>query len=421
MKKHQVEVARAATDTEERAISTADPSLYLNRDLSLLAFQERVLEEAKDPANRLLERTKFLAILFSNLDEFYMVRVARLQQLIETHVTETGADGLPPSEALREIRQKVRTIVDASYELYNKELLPALDEAGIHIVPYAQLSEKQREFAQRYFLETVFPVLTPLAFDPGRPFPHISNLSLSMGVIVAREAHSRDHFGRVKVPASLNQLVRIPTETEESHNESLVWLDEIITANLHYLFRGVSIRCSAPFHVTRDAEVAIQELESDDLLETIEEAVWSRRFRDVVRLQVPVNMPDQIMAILQPNLKVEPAEIYRVNGLVDLGRLRYLDADRPDLKDPVFVPATTRIQTTAKGDIFARIRSGDVLLHHPFESFQPVVEFLRKAARDPDVLAIKMTLYRVGRNSPIVRGAAGGRLKTASKWQCWWN
>ena len=392
------EAARAV-----KSISTSDPSLYLNRDLGLLAFQERVLEEAQDPRNRLLERLKFLSILFSNLDEFFMIRVARLQQLTETHMSETGADGLPPSETLRLARERVLGILKDSYTLYNQTLAPALNEAGIRIVPYAGLTVAQRQYSEAYFHQTVFPVLTPLAFDPGRPFPHISNLSLSIGVMVSKSATARAHFGRVRVPGSLDQLVKLPKTSQDQDTISMVWLDEMIAGNLAKLFPGMKIHCACSFHVTRDAEVAIQELESDDLLETIEEAVWSRRFRDVVRLQVPMNMPCELMAVLQPNLKVEEAEIYPVDGMIDLGRLKYLDADRPDLKDAPYLPATTGLQASAKADIFARIRQGDVLLHHPFESFQPVVEFLRKAAHDPDVLAIKATLYRVGRNSPIVQ------------------
>src|SRR5690242_13631043 len=252
---------------------------------------------------------------------------------------------------------------------------------------------------ESYFLRTVFPVLTPLAFDPGRPFPHISNLSLNIAVVV-KGADDREHFARVKVPDSLAQLVPV----HDSGEYAFIWLEQLIIANLQFLFPGLEIVEAHPFHITRDAEVAIREVESDDLLETIEEAVWQRRFRDVVRLQVNSSMPPQILDILVSNLELAPSDIYRVEGPLDPSRLRHLaNVDRADLKDRPFVSfVPPGLHATADDDIFATIRQSEVLLHHPFESFQPVVEFLRKAATDPDVLAIKMTLYRVGRNSPIV-------------------
>ncbi len=248
----------------------------------------------------------------------------------------------------------------------------------------------------------MFPVLTPLAFDTGRPFPHISNLSLNLGVVV-RDAHGAEKFARVKIPNTLPQLVTVGPQ-------QFVWLEQLIAANLQALFPGLEIVQGHPFHVTRDAEVAIQELESDDLLETIEEAVWRRRFRAVIRLQVDRGIPPAIVKLLAEELEVEERAVYRVDGPLDLSRLRQLyTIDRPDLKCKPFSPYTpAELQPRAKEDIFATIRREDILLHHPFESFQPVVEFIRAAAHDPDVLAIKMTLYRVGRNSPIVQALLEG-------------
>jgi polyphosphate kinase len=389
-----------AAISEPQASSLNSPSLYLNRDLSLLDFQRRVLEEAQDPENRLLERVKFLSILFSNLDEFFMVRVAHLQQQVERKSDDVGPDGVTASAALELIRNQILEIVEEAYRLYNDDLLPALEQAGVRLLRYAELNDEQRRFADDYFQNTAFPVLTPLGFDPGRPFPHISNLSLSMGV-VARKPHGQEHFGRVKVPETLEQLLRVPgTQTAP---DSFVWLDEIIGAHLQPLFAGMEILASSPFHVTRDAEVAIQEVESDDLLETIEEAVLSRRFRDVVRLQVDRDIPENMLEVLRTNLKVAPEELYRISGPIDLGRLKYLTVDRPELNYAPYVPAPVLKKSTKDGNIFARIARNDVLLHHPYESFQPVVEFFRQAAQDPDVLAIKTTLYRVGKNSPIVQ------------------
>ena len=245
-------------------------------------------------------------------------------------------------------------------------------------------------------------MLTPLAFDPGRPFPHISNLSLNLAVVV-RDSHGAEHFARVKVPDSLAQLMPVPKGPWPSAGDCYVWVEQVILANLHLLFPGLEIVEAHPFHVTRDAEVAIKELESDDLLATIEEAVWQRRFRDAVRLVVDRSMPETLLRILTSNLEIEPSGIYRVDGPLDLGRLRQLSSlDRPDLKDRPFVAQAPLALVRKDGDYFAAIRQEDVLLHHPFDSFQPVVEFLQQAARDPGVLAIKMTSYRLGRNSPIV-------------------
>ena len=396
-----------------KAITLDDPSLYLNRELSLLVFQQRVLEEAEDARNPLLERVKFISILFSNLDEFFMVRVAGLVQQAQSGNPEVSMDGRSPSAQLEAIHTAVTELVSRAYACFLGQLMPELARAHILLVDYAVLNERQCRQMETYFLQTVFPVLTPLAFDPGRPFPHMSNLSLNIAVAV--KDSTGEHFARVKVPDTLAQVVRVPAAAEESdthgagssgigEQQTFVWLEQLITANLKYLFPGLQIVGAFPFHITRDGEVAIRELESDDLLETVEEAVWQRRFRDVVRLQVNAGMPSGMLNILTSNLELDQNDIYTVNGPLALSRLRHLVAlDRPDLKDKPFLPFTPAgLQPKAEDDIFARIRQSDVLLHHPFESFQPVVEFLRKAARDPDVLAIKITLYRVGSNSPIV-------------------
>ena len=379
----------------------SEPGLYINRELSLLAFQRRVLEEAADPDNPLLERVKFLSIFGSNLDEFFMVRVAGLTQKVEANSQDVGVDGRTPSQQLEAIRQEVTQLLSEAYELLANQFLTELEAQGIHFRNYDTLTPEEKGRMELYFLRTVFPVLTPLAFDPGRPFPHISNLSLNIAVVV-KGPDEREHFARVKVPDTLTQIVKVSDGAGPEC--SFIWLEDLVIANLQNLFPGLNIVEAHPFHVTRDAEVAIREVESDDLLETIEEAVWRRRFRDVVRLQVNSSMPPQILDILVSNLELRANEIYRVDGPLDLSRLRHLAAvDRADLKDRPFVPyVPAGLHPTSEEDIFTTIRKGDVMLHHPFESFQPVVEFLRRAAVDPDVLAIKITLYRVGRNSPIV-------------------
>src|SRR5580658_10369403 len=382
-----------------------DSSLYLNRELSHLEFQKRVLEEARDRRNPLLERVKFLSIFGSNIDEFFMVRVAGVMQQIENGVQETGMDGRGPSETLDAIRASVGRLINGAYEFLREDLLPALHENHVRLLHLNELSLDQRAQLDTFFAEKVFPVLTPLAFDPGRPFPHISNLSLNIAVAVREPGGGPEHFARVKVPDSLPQLlpVAVPPAGNGPRIHGFVWLEQLIIANLNHLFPGVEILRAHVFHLTRDAEVAIKELETDDLLETIEEAVWRRRFRDAVRLQVDARMPAAMVNFIAGKLELDAADIFRVQGPLDLSRLRHLlSLDRPDLKDKPFLPHTPLGFASKEDDIFDLIRQQDQLLHHPYESFQPVVEFLRKAARDPDVLAIKMTLYRLGRNSPIV-------------------
>ncbi len=382
-----------------------DPTLYLNRELSHLEFQRRVLEEARDRRNPLLERVKFLSILASNIDEFFMVRVAGVMQQIENGVQETGMDGRGPSETLDAIRTAVARLVNATYDHFREDLLPALQENQVRLLPLNELSLDQRAQLDTFFAEKVFPVLTPLAFDPGRPFPHISNLSLNIAVAVREPGGGPEHFARIKVPDSLPQLlpVVLPPTANGPRAYAFVWLEHLIIANLHYLFPGLEILRAHLFHLTRDAEVAIKELETDDLLETIEEAVWQRRFRDAVRLQVDARMPAAMIEFLAAKLELDAADIFRVQGPLDLSRLRHLlSLDRPDLKDRPFLAHTPPGFASKEDDIFDLIRQQDHLIHHPYESFQPVVEFLRKAAKDPDVLAIKMTLYRLGRNSPVV-------------------
>jgi polyphosphate kinase len=380
-----------------------EPSLYVNSELSLLRFQRRVLEEASDSRNPLLERVKFLAILSSNLDEFFMVRVAGLLQQIESGVETLSIDGRPPSAQLEAIRGEAISLIDLAYATYQTALVPELAAAAIRVAGYASLDPGQRKRLNDYFWESIYPVLTPLAFDRGRPFPHISNLSLNLAVVV-RDAAGAEHFARVKVPDTIRQLVPVPQESNrETLGDVFVWVEDLILANLSLLFPGLEIVEAHPFHVTRDAEVAIKEIETDDLLATIEEAVWQRRFRDVVRLLVNAKMPASLLEILTTNLEIEASGVYRVDGPLNLGRLRQLTSlERPDLKDRPFLPQAPATLQNKDSDFFAAIQHEDVLLHHPFDSFQPVVEFLQRAACDPGVLAIKMTLYRLGRDSPVV-------------------
>ena len=407
-----VPILATPRDTAHAQIcSLNDHQLYVNRELSLLEFQRRVLEEAQDQSVPLLERVKFLSILGSNLDEFFMVRVAGLRRQVERGFIDSGPDGMTPSAQLALIRERVVGLFHAAHECWHKQIVPALKAADICVLDYAQLNKKQRLAANKYFTEMVFPALTPLAFDPGRPFPHISNLSLNLAILI-RDKKRVEHFARVKIPNSIPHLVPVePLASERKERgrrgpkQYFVWLEQLIVANLDMLFPGMKILEAHPFHVTRDADTDIQELEAGDLLESVEEGIWQRRFAGVVRVEVNDAMPPAVLDILIENLRVNRNDVYQLRGPVGLSRLRHLSGmDRPELKDPPFVAATpSALQPEEENeDIFAAIRRGDILLHHPFDSFEPVVSFLQQAARDPAVLAIKATLYRVGRNAPVV-------------------
>jgi polyphosphate kinase len=406
-----VEKDEQASIAKEIAVDLDDPKLYINRELSLLEFQRRVLEEALDGSNPLLERVKFLAILGSNLDEFFMVRVSGLKKQIEAGIIDVPPDGLTPAEQLAAIRKTAQGLMAQARESLVKDLLPALDKAGIHILDYKNLDERQRANVKGYFDEVVFPVLTPLAFDPGHPFPHISNLSLNLALLIS-DQEQRQHFARIKVPNTLPRLVPIKRSSGSVRRDGtvpyhhyFVWLEQLIAANLDALFPGMQVLDAHPFRVTRDADTEIQELEADDLLESMEESVRQRRFGSVVRVTLNDDMPAHVREILITNLEMERNDVYTLSGPLGLSGMMQLYAiDRHDLKDPPFTPAMPPVlkAETYDGNLFAMIRKQDILVHHPYESFGPVVDFLRAAARDPDVLAIKQTLYRVGRNPPVV-------------------
>ena len=406
------EIEKQVTITEEIPADLNDPKLYINRELSLLEFQQRVLEEAQDKNNPLLERVKFLAIVGSNLDEFFMVRVAGLKKQLEAGIIDLPPDGLTPAEQLAAIRKFAQQLMYQARECLVDDILPALNKAGIHVMGYQELDDRQKANVKSYFDEVVFPVLTPLAFDPGHPFPHISNLSLNLAVLI-RDEEQRPRFARIKVPTTLPRLVPIKRSSGSVRKDGtvpyhhyFVWLEQVIAANLDALFPGMEIVESYPFRVTRDADHEIQELEAEDLLESMEESVRQRRFGSVVRVTVNESMPGYIRDILIENLEVDRNDIYTLTGVLGLGSLMQLyHIDRHDLKDPPFIPAVPVALKSEHydGNLLAAIRKGDILFHHPYDSFGPVVEFLKKAARDPDVLAIKQTLYRVGRDSPVVR------------------
>ncbi len=378
-----------------------DPSLYFSRELSWLEFNDRVLQEAFDEGNPLLERVKFAAIFSTNLDEYFMIRVAALKQQVAAEVHKRSNDGRLPAEQLAAISERLRPLLARLDELLSRDLRPALREQGIAILQYGELSKKQRASLSKLFAERVFPVLTPLAVDSGHPFPYISNLSLSLGVEMHEDTAEGEirHFARVKVPASLARLVPVEAAAGEAH---YVLLEDIIANNLEVLFPGMAIHASYRFRVTRDADLDLQEDEADDLLRMIESELRKRRFGEPVRLEVEASMPTHLREMLLEALSLEAPDLYAIESMLGVSDLwTIVGLDRPELHDEPFTPAIPK-RLRGQTDIFAAIREGDLLLQHPFESFDPVVQFVQQAASDPHVLAIKQTLYRTSGNSPIV-------------------
>lgn len=389
----------------------SDPDLYLNRELSWLKFNDRVLEEALDQTHPLFERIKFLAIFSSNLDEFFMIRVSGLRRQMEADTHKVPPDGLLPSEQLAMIRQRLLPILEEQYACWQKDLVPKLKEQGIKILHYEQLKRKQRKLLRRYFKKEIYPALTPLAFDPGHPFPHISNLSMNLAIVVRDSKHGQ-RFARLKVPKIYPRLISIPSEEktdeyqelglDERYSGNFVWVEEVVKANLDLLFPGLKIEAAYPFRVTRDADPEIEEDEASDLLAAIEESVRERQFGTAIRLEIDSSMPGQVRDILQTNLDVASYQVFVIDGPIGLSdAMELMDINRPELKDVPFKPIIPPSLETEES-IFSVIRRKNILMYHPYDSFDPVIRFIREAARDPEVLAIKMTLYRVGPDSPVV-------------------
>ncbi len=379
------------------ASTSLDPSLYINRELSWLEFNERVLEEARDQRHPLLERVKFLSIVGSNLDEFFMIRVAGIQEQVRANLVELSPDGMTPVQQLEAIHNRVVKMVAEMRDCFWKDLHPALASAGIHLLRMNEVRPEERAKLADLFAREIFPVLTPLAFDPGHPFPYISNLSLNIAVVVVGP-QGTERFARVKVPDVIPRLVRIPDEA----TVQFVWLEDLISENLGLLFPGMKVKESYVFRVTRNADMDIQEDEAGDLIESIQELVKMRRYGSVVRVAVEDTMPARIKEILIENLEVLPEGVYELRPPMGLSHLDcLLSLQRPELKDPPYHPLNVSVQEDGD-DIFSAIRQRDILLHAPYDSFSPVVQFIRAAVNDPNVLAIKQTLYRVGKESPLI-------------------
>jgi len=387
-----------------------DPSLFINRELSWLQFNERVLEEALDHRHPLLERVRFLSIFANNLDEFFMIRVSGLRRQLQSGVLAGPPDGMTPSEQLAAIRRELLPQLAAQMDCWQSDLNKALHEADLSVLSYDELKGKQKKLLRRHYKREIFPALTPLAFDPGRPFPHIGNLSMNLAVLVNDPVRG-ERFARLKVPPAFPRLLKVPSEESADSYESLglvetsntfVWIEEVIGANLDLLFPGVEVKASYPFRLTRDADVEIEEDEAADLSVAVEQGVGMRRFGSADRLEIDHEMPEWVRNVLAQNLRLAPYQVFTVEGPLGLADLKELtDVDRPDLKFEPFLPAVPPPFRGAR-DLMAVMRQQDVLTYHPYDSFSPVVELVRQAARDPKVLTIKMTLYRVGPNSPIV-------------------
>jgi polyphosphate kinase len=384
------------------------PSLFVNREVSWLAFNARVLDQAANPLWPLLERLKFLAIHASNLDEFFMIRVSGLHEQLEVTLIEATPDGLTAREQLNRIGLLARKQMDEAARLLSQDLLPALAEQGIHVRTWASLDADARAKARVYFRKSVFPVLTPLAVDPGHPFPFLSNLSLSLAVEARDPDTEEDRFARVKVPESLPRFIALDTmgitpTPSEGHRQDFLPLEQLVAAHLDELFPGMQIVGHYPFRVTRDMDLSILEDEAHDLLSVVDRELRRRRFGACVRLEVDVGIPRHIRTLLREKLEIDEEDVYESTGVLGLGSLFSLAMiNRPSLRDAPFTPRVPP-ELTEDHDPFSAIRRGDLLLHHPYDSFSPVLNLLRKASEDPDVLAIKMTLYRAGANSEVVR------------------
>ena len=407
-------------------IDYRSPEYYINRELSWMKFDERVLEEARDKSLPLLERVKMLGITASNLDEFFMVRVASLKDMVHAGYNKRDIAGMTPKEQLSELSTVTHEFTDLQYVTWRRSLLPLLKENGIRIITqHEELSAKEGAYLDKYFEEEIFPVLTPMAVDSSRPFPLVRNKTLNIGAIMTpldsvnllRREREKDKdekgnetdFALVQVPDVLPRLIPLPSDlgSDDKSERTFILLEEVIERNLSRLFLNYRIECAYPFRIMRNADLAIDEDEAEDLLKEIEKQVKRRQWGEVIRLEVEEGIAPALLHILIEELNVGEQDIYRINGPLDLAFLSKI-ASLPgydDLKIPGWTPRQPKYMVKDE-DIFSQIRKGDILLQHPYESFEPVVDFIRTAADDKDTLAIKMTLYRVSGNSPIIAALA---------------
>lgn len=378
-----------------------DGELFLSRELSQLAFNRRVLAQAEDSSIPLLERLRYLCISCTNLDEFFEIRVASLRTSVQFGSTAT-VEGLVPGALLNQIHEEAKALVDAQYQFWNETLRPALNEAGVRILPRDAWSAKQKRWLREYFENEIMPVLSPLGLDPAHPFPRILNKSLNVVVVL----EGKDAFGRaggmaiVRAPRSLPRIIRIPEEISGRPHD-FVLLSAVLSAFVDEIFPGMKVKGAWQFRVTRNSELVVDEEEVENLAHAVRDELVGRGFRPAVRLEIAENCPTAIVQVLLQNFSLPENAVYRINGPVNLNRVIqvYDLVDRPELKFPPFTPRPPKLDMEAP---FEQLRERDVLMHHPYESFGAVVDLVAHAAQDPDVLAIKQTLYRVGRNSPLI-------------------
>ena len=384
-----------------------NPKNYVNRELSWLEFNYRVLSEARDKNIPLFERLKFLSITASNLDEFFMVRVASLKDMVHAGYEKPDIAGMKPKQQLEKIAEKTHELVNLQYSTYSRSLVPALKQQGLRvIVSHEDLTKEEGEYVDRYFHDYVYPVLTPMAVDSSRPFPLVRNKTLNIAALVKKKSGEDDtlDFAMVQVPSVIPRVVEIP---EKGEGRAVILLEEIIERNIQSLFLNYDIVTAHPFRIMRNADFSIDEEEAEDLLVEIEKQLKKRQWGEVIRLEIDERVDKRLLKILKKELRIENDDIFFINGPLDLTFLmKMYGLDGFDaLKTPKYTPQ--RVPTLMNDDdIFTNIRKGDIFLHHPYESFDPVVDFVRTASKDPDVLAIKQTLYRVSGNSPIIAALA---------------
>lgn len=386
------------------------PEYFGNRELSWLKFNDRVLSEARDRSLPLFERLKFLSITASNLDEFFMVRVASLKDQVHAGYSKTDIAGLTAKEQLKKISAQTHDLVHMQYTTLNRSLLPALAKSGMHlVVEHELLNKEQEEFVDRYFEDNVYPVLTPMAMDSSRPFPLIRNKTLNIGALISKKDKKKGkeqlEFATVQVPSVLPRVVRIPSA--KKGDTTVILLEEIIERNIEKLFLSYDVVCAHPYRIMRNADLTIDEDEAEDLLVEIQKQLKKRQWGEVIRLEVQEKMDERLLKILKTEFEIKEDDIFEISGPLDLTMLMkvYGQEGFDKYRTPRYVPAPVP-QFQEEKDIFKVIRQGDVFLHHPYMSFDPVVNFVRQAAKDPDVLAIKQTLYRVSGNSPIIAALA---------------
>ena len=379
------------------------PEHCINRELSWLEFNQRVLNEAVSPDNPPFERMKFLSIVSSNLDEFFMIRVASLWDQIDANYTRPDVAGMTPRQQIAAITARVRVMVRSMYDTLRKEILPSLDRAGIRVKSMKNLSDAQADFVDRYFEQQVYPVLTPMAVDSRRPFPLILNKSLNLGLLIDEGQEEEPAFATVQVPSGLNRVVQLP----DGDGVSVVLLEQVIGRNISKLFPGRRVLCCHPYRITRNADLSLDEDEAEDLLKEVEKSLRQRRWGFAVRLEIDYRADARLVKVLEDALELEGGDAYPIHGPINLDFFMKNLYSLPGFEDLKYPPYTPRALVLEEGQtMFDRIRESDLLLYHPYDSFEPVVRFVRQAARDPKVLAIKQTLYRVSGDSPIIAALA---------------